>query len=210
MSDKLGKQTAETSAKTRGKILDAALTLFSEKGFEGASLREISGIAGTAHGLIRHYFGSKDDLWCAVVDASLEKLAARHLPLFEQFNTRPSVELLKAFVRNYIEVAAENPKFTRIMMNDCNLPGERLDYLMNRILPLHRKIDPIFEAVQKKGFLQQFTADSFLVFLMALGSHPFAVEAFNNRLMNAEIRSPEGINNHANLVLNTLFSSSSV
>ncbi|MGW8566681.1 TetR/AcrR family transcriptional regulator [Isoptericola sp. NPDC055881] len=52
---------------TRDAILDAALALFSERGFEGASLRAIAAEAGVDPGLIRHFFGDKDSLFIETV-----------------------------------------------------------------------------------------------------------------------------------------------
>lgn len=52
---------------TRDAILDAALTLFSERGFEGASLRAIAAEAGVDPALIRHFFGDKDTLFVETV-----------------------------------------------------------------------------------------------------------------------------------------------
>ncbi|MDP1758061.1 MAG: helix-turn-helix domain-containing protein, partial [Pseudohongiella sp.] len=47
----------------RENILRAALAEFSHNGFSGASVRTIAQEAGVAHGLIRHYFLSKDELF---------------------------------------------------------------------------------------------------------------------------------------------------
>lgn len=48
---------------TRDPLLEAARTLFAEKGYEGASLREIAGAAGVDPGMIRHHFGDKETLF---------------------------------------------------------------------------------------------------------------------------------------------------
>ncbi|WP_344427468.1 TetR/AcrR family transcriptional regulator [Pseudonocardia ailaonensis] len=53
---------------TREAILTAARGQFAAHGFRGASLRTIAGEAGVDPALIRHFFGSKDDLF----DATLE------------------------------------------------------------------------------------------------------------------------------------------
>jgi AcrR family transcriptional regulator len=46
----------------RARIRDAALRLFTERGIEGASIRDIAAAAGVSSGLIRHHFGSKEAL----------------------------------------------------------------------------------------------------------------------------------------------------
>ena len=52
---------------TRDAILDAALTLFAEHGFDGASVRAIAGRAGVDPALVRHFFGDKETLFATAV-----------------------------------------------------------------------------------------------------------------------------------------------
>jgi len=53
------------SPDTRAAILEAARSLFAEKGFTGASVRAIATAAGVDPALVHHYFGTKDDLFVA-------------------------------------------------------------------------------------------------------------------------------------------------
>ncbi|PFG34532.1 TetR family transcriptional regulator [Sanguibacter antarcticus] len=52
---------------TREAILDAALSLFAEHGYESASIRAIASTAGVDPALIRHFFGDKEALFAAAV-----------------------------------------------------------------------------------------------------------------------------------------------
>lgn len=178
---------------------------FAEKGFEGASLREMAREAETAHGLIRHHFGTKEDLWRAMVDDFVGKFEERHRPLLSNVAGADPVELLKAFVTNFIRVSAETPEVSKIIMNDCSQPGPRLDFVVNRLLPIHRAIEPVFLAVQERGLLQEHDPDSFFVFLVMLGSFPFTLSGFTNVFYRQEIGSKAGIERHIGLVLRTLF-----
>jgi AcrR family transcriptional regulator len=49
----------------RARIRDAAIHLFAERGIEGTTIRDIAKVAGVSGGLVRHHFGSKDDLRAA-------------------------------------------------------------------------------------------------------------------------------------------------
>lgn len=51
---------------TKDTILEAALTVFIEKGFAGASISQIAKTAKVNQSLIYHHFKSKEDLWCCV------------------------------------------------------------------------------------------------------------------------------------------------
>ena len=50
----------------RARIRDAALAQFAEHGFERTTIRGIAAAAGVSSGLVRHHFGSKQDLQDAV------------------------------------------------------------------------------------------------------------------------------------------------
>ena len=52
----------------RAAILAAARDQFARNGYDGASLRTIAAAAGVDPGLIRHFFGSKDDLFAAALE----------------------------------------------------------------------------------------------------------------------------------------------
>ncbi len=60
-----GDEAPET-ASTRERILNVALELFTEKGYDGASLREIAESLGVTKAAIYYHFASKDDILMAL------------------------------------------------------------------------------------------------------------------------------------------------
>jgi len=58
----------------RARIRDAALRLFAERGLDGTTIRDIAKEAGVSSGLIRHHFGSKDDLRSACDSYALDRM----------------------------------------------------------------------------------------------------------------------------------------
>jgi AcrR family transcriptional regulator len=54
---------------TRDAVLTAARTAFAERGFDGATIRAIATAAGVDPALVHHYFGSKDQLFLAAIEA---------------------------------------------------------------------------------------------------------------------------------------------
>jgi AcrR family transcriptional regulator len=53
------------SEDTRGRILGAAREAFGERGYEGATVRDIAARAGVDGALVHHYFGTKQQLFVA-------------------------------------------------------------------------------------------------------------------------------------------------
>jgi len=76
------------SAVVRGLLLDAAQKLFAERGFAGASTREIAALAGVREALIFRHFGNKSGLFHAAVvepfrnliEEFVDRWEAEHLP----------------------------------------------------------------------------------------------------------------------------------
>ena len=68
-----GERSAEDLT-ARARIRDAALRLFAERGLDGTTIRDIAKAAGVSGGLIRHHFGSKDDLRAACDSYALDQI----------------------------------------------------------------------------------------------------------------------------------------
>lgn len=57
---------------TRESILTAARAAFAERGFDNASIRSIAGAARVDPALVHHYFGTKDQLFLAVMNSPID------------------------------------------------------------------------------------------------------------------------------------------
>jgi AcrR family transcriptional regulator len=73
MEAKIQRQQALSDAR-RGLVMDAARRVFAEMGIEGASIREIAKRAGYTPGAIYTYFSSKELIYAALLDESLDRL----------------------------------------------------------------------------------------------------------------------------------------
>lgn len=77
----------EAPRTTRDAILDAAETAFAERGFHETKLRDVAAQVGVTQPLIHHHFGSKDELFRAVV---IRVLAAYERAQRAQWTREPS------------------------------------------------------------------------------------------------------------------------
>lgn len=64
------------SPDTRAEILEAARRIFSEAGFDRATIRGIAAEAGVDPALVHHYFGTKDELFAASINLPMPAAAA--------------------------------------------------------------------------------------------------------------------------------------
>nr|QQZ50852.1 TetR family transcriptional regulator [Phenylobacterium glaciei] len=60
-------RTARPVEETRSVILEAALKLFSQRGFQGAAMRDIAALAGVEHSALRYHYSDKATLWRAAL-----------------------------------------------------------------------------------------------------------------------------------------------
>ncbi|MFF5706848.1 TetR family transcriptional regulator [Streptomyces sp. NPDC012794] len=63
---------ADEGPGTQERIRLAAREVFAERGYDKTSVRGVAKVAGVDPALVHHYFGSKDDLFAAAIEVSLE------------------------------------------------------------------------------------------------------------------------------------------
>lgn len=98
----------------REALLDAARDLMAERGLPRVTVREVAERAGLQPGLVNYYFGGKDGLVQAVVDASTEHLFAR----VREAATQPGTpdERLRGLIRAMALSIAEEPYAPRLVV----------------------------------------------------------------------------------------------
>ncbi len=204
---KLGKQSREVSEKTKETVLKAALKVFSREGFYNTKLRDIADVAGTTHSLIRHHFGSKYDLYKAVVDFGLYIHEDRLRRVIKLHKSDDPVELFRDFIVSYVSTIAKNPELSNIKMRNNVSTSPLFDYLIERQKQLHTIVEPVFKKVQKLGYFEDFEHDSFFVYLHALVETPVVMMDMGKKLLGQNLVSRKGIAMHTQRVLNFLFPS---
>jgi AcrR family transcriptional regulator len=97
-----------SSASTKERILTAAEALFAQRGFEGASLRQLTAAAGVNLAAVNYHFGSKDNLVEEVFKRRLDQLNARRLTALKQVAGQADASLedvLAAFIRPALDLS---------------------------------------------------------------------------------------------------------
>ena len=99
----------------RKEILDAALKLFSEKGYSRTSMQEIAREAEFAVGTLYKFFPTKKDLYEALVLENARKIHQLMMTAFEEEETLP---LLKRIVRLKWEIAEKHRSFLKLYFSE--------------------------------------------------------------------------------------------
>ncbi len=104
------KVTQSAKEKTKAKILQSAVDLIIEKGFDNASLREIAKNAGVSNPTIYNYFPSKEKLLYAYIEQK-HKEAVSALQEIEDFHTYSLREQLQTLIETELELYLEDREF---------------------------------------------------------------------------------------------------
>ena len=100
---------------TRARILDAALELFSEHGFDGTTLQQIADRLGFTKAALYYHFRSKDDLLQALIAPAVTGLDAL-LGAYEGEADTPGRR--RRFVTDYVDLLLEQRRLISYMASD--------------------------------------------------------------------------------------------
>lgn len=152
----MARPTKEEARDTRRLILDAALELFAEAGFSGASMRELARRVGVRESALYHHFESK----AAIFGALLGELGPGKLQRFAESDVaalRPAEfePFLRSIARTLMEEAARPREltFTRLLMAE----GPRLKdtgVLHEVMLPGHAHLARFFAELERRGVVR--------------------------------------------------------
>ncbi len=123
----------KSTTATRERLLRAAERCFTEHGFEGASLRQITRLAGVNLAAVNYHFASKKELWLAVMQRRLVPLNAERVRLLEAARARtpagrpvPLEQLCEALVmplaHAFDEGKASGVTISRMVGRAINVP----------------------------------------------------------------------------------------
>jgi len=98
---------------TEERLLDAALTLFADKGYEAASVREIIEATGVTRPVLYYYCSSKEDLFRRLVQWKHDEA---YRELCKTVNeTKGCVNRLRAIIKKSFTFCASDPRVPRLM-----------------------------------------------------------------------------------------------
>jgi TetR/AcrR family transcriptional regulator len=108
-----GPAARRSGEETRAAILAAAERHFAERGFEAARLEDIAADVGIRRAAIFYHFPDKQELYAAVLDDALGKVAAA-LP-----SSGSTAEKLEHAMRAWIDYVAHRPTVARLILREA-------------------------------------------------------------------------------------------
>ncbi|HSH75133.1 MAG TPA: TetR family transcriptional regulator [Longimicrobiales bacterium] len=103
-------------AATRADLIEAARSLFAQRGFDGTSIRAITRDAGTNLGAVTYHFGSKRALYAAVLEQGLRPIADRVRAAARSGG--PAIERMLRVVEAYFEHFEDHPDLPQLLLQE--------------------------------------------------------------------------------------------
>lgn len=196
---------ARQKAETRGRILQAALNAFAERGFEGASVRDIAEVAGVNHGLIKYHFKDKDRLWKAAVDFLFMRLNEEVATPEEEQSLSPRKRLYK-WVQRYVRYCAKHPEHARIMVQESIRDSDRLKWAVEtHIKPGHQAFRLSVNEQTGEELYPEIPRVSLIYMMVAAAQTPFMLGAEVKHIYDVDVYDEAFVDQHAEAIFELLF-----
>jgi TetR/AcrR family transcriptional regulator len=99
--------------RSRKLILETALRHFAAKGYDGARIDDIVAETKLSKNLLYHYYGSKEELFVAVLETMYERFRGRHSS--DSIGDLPPLEALRRLVDETAKALLETPEIINIL-----------------------------------------------------------------------------------------------
>jgi AcrR family transcriptional regulator len=152
--------------RTRQAIEDVAYQLFLEQGYSATSMRQIANCAGIALGGIYNHFGSKDEIFEAIIHS--KHPYKQILPVISAAPGETAEEFIRNAAQAFVEELGRRPDFLKLMFieivefNTKHIGG-LFEEVMPQVLPLIQRVQmpegalrPIHPAIILRAFLGMF------------------------------------------------------
>ena len=161
---------ATVAVRSSDRILKKALELFSSKGFDATSVREICEAAEITKPTLYHFYGSKEGVYQALVQGSLDEFRQAMLRELERPGT--PLERLKGVARTYFAISCENRELMRFFFALVHNPPSSappIDFTQHYESVVAAVAGVVEEGVRAGAFAPGDAEVRMLVFMGALG-----------------------------------------
>jgi TetR/AcrR family fatty acid metabolism transcriptional regulator len=173
-------------------IFKAALRVIKDNGFHKARMADIAREAGISYGLVYHYFGTKEDLFDAILNRWWDGLFGLMAELRQSKEEVP--KKLRRLIHYFLDTYQGQPELVNIFITEIsrsttNLSTKRLDHF-KKFMSL---TEELISKGQEIGFLRRDTKSRYLTYIflgaletfvsvMVLADQPFSDEAQKMRI----------------------------
>jgi AcrR family transcriptional regulator len=137
--------------RSRQRIIDAAVEVFSERGYRGGTTREIAARAGLTQSLLTYHFASKDELWQAAIDQLFGTLRTFGIEQLRFAESGSADQLARQVIADFVRIAARHANLFRLLTDEGESNEARIGWVVDtHIKPLYDVFAEFCSAVDVK------------------------------------------------------------
>lgn len=160
------------SSDTEEKILEAAQSIFVEKGLSGARMQEIADEAGISKALLHYYYRTKDHMFEAVFRKCFGEMIGSLGTVFDEETTL--FDAIRIFYDVHIEFLRRNPKLPLFLLSEVGkmpslLSSVMSDYHLDVLQIIERKVD----VAVKQNLIEPISTLELLINMVSLSVFQF-------------------------------------
>jgi TetR/AcrR family transcriptional regulator len=142
---------ADESSSAREQILDAAEALFARKGLEPTTIKEIGAAAKQNPALLYYYFGSKEELYRAVLQRVMSGMLTRGSAAFDA--APAPADAIRALVTAQMEFVLGHPNAPRLLVREMidHEARQAEAMLLQLAAALFQRLCGVIEQGQREG-----------------------------------------------------------
>jgi TetR/AcrR family transcriptional regulator, fatty acid metabolism regulator protein len=140
------------TADKRQQLLDAAVRVFAREGYHTSRVGDIAEEAGVAHGLLYHYFSSKQEVLETIFRENWRQLLERFHEV--EASPEPSGEQLRGVAKILLRTWRNDPDLVRVMVREV-ARSPKLQGQVEEIREAFATIQRIVERGQARGELRR-------------------------------------------------------
>lgn len=133
---------------TKARILESAVSEFSKKGYDGARVEGIAQKAKSNINLVYHYFGSKENLFIAVMEQSYGLIRSHHNDI--DLRTLPAEEAMRKLVSSTFRMFINYPELIGLIAT-TNLNEARHIQHSRIIAELYKPFIDFIKEILRRG-----------------------------------------------------------
>jgi TetR/AcrR family fatty acid metabolism transcriptional regulator len=146
---------APAATDRRRLILDAAVRVFARRGYHGSRVGDIATEAGVAHGLLYHYFASKDEVLETVFRENFGELLARFRAV--EGSDEPAAEKLEGIAKILLRTWRNDPDLVTVMVREV-ARSPQLQSQVDEVREAFAIIQRVIEQGQAEGTFRDLDA----------------------------------------------------
>ncbi len=180
-----GKGLSRLQKKNRKAIMAAALEVFSQQGFQGATLDQIAAMADMSKPNLIYYFPSKQDIFVTLLNQLIDVWMA---PLGEIDPEGEPLEQICTYIRRKIRMSREMPRESRLFAHEIVRGAPRMKEDLGPILITRfQAAETLFQRWMDEGKLARFDPAHLIFSIWATTQHYADFEAQIDFLIDPKV-----------------------